>query len=186
MGDKLSSPKIKKTTTSLHFTMASLSTSVTSATSAANVQNMPENYHGIVKWFDARKGYGFVTPIGSGDDATGRGADIFVHILDLHPKNCTTPTLFTGEYVQYQLVPTADNSGRFKAHNVTGIYGHTLLCDHGKVTFKAYSRVGFGEGEDQVEGSGEDEDEEDEEDEEDDEGGGRWESKNTPHTYIKF
>ena len=148
--------------------MATISTTVTAASSAANIQNMPKNYHGIVKWFDARKGYGFVTPIGIGEDATGRGADIFVHILDLHPKNCTTPTLFTGEYVQYQLVPTADDSGRFKAHNVTGIYGGTLMCDHGKLKFKHYSRVGFGEGEE----DDSDEDEEEEEDEEDKADGG--------------
>ena len=145
--------------------MASLSTSVAAATCAANIQNMPQNYHGVVKWFDARKGYGFITPIGVGEDASGRGGDIFVHILDLHPKNCTTPTLFTGEYVQYQLVPTADDSGRYKAHNVTGIYGGTLLCDHGKVTFKAYSRVGFGEGEHQHEDDHDDHDDHDGEEE---------------------
>ena len=121
------------------------SATVSQANSTANVQNAPEVWHGIVKWFDARKGFGFISPIGGGKDGNGKGQDIFVHILDLHPKRCPTPTLFTGEYVQYQLVPTTDGTGRLKAHNVTGIYGHTLLCDHGKVKFKHYSRVGFDE-----------------------------------------
>jgi hypothetical protein len=32
---------------------------------------------------------------------------------------------------------------RLKATNVTGINDGTLLCDHGQIQFRSYSRVGF-------------------------------------------
>jgi cold shock CspA family protein len=94
---------------------------------------------GQVKFFNDISMYGFIRCL---DD----GKDIFVHIKDLSPSHCVAPTLFTGEYVTFSLAPNGqdkDGSERFKAVDVKGIGGGTLLCDHGEITFRSYSRVGF-------------------------------------------
>ena len=103
------------------------------------------NYvHGRVKWFNDVSGYGFITPIGETDD---RENDVFVHITDLKPKhNTIKPCLYTGEYVQYAVASNGQSrpgATREKAVEVTGAWGGPLLCDHGDIRFKHYSRIGF-------------------------------------------
>ena len=48
---------------------------------------------GTVKWYNARKGYGFITP----DDNTD---DVFVHATSL--KDCGLKKLYTGSEVTYE------------------------------------------------------------------------------------
>ena len=48
---------------------------------------------GIVKWYNARKGYGFITP----DDKTD---DVFVHATSL--KTCGLKKLYTGSEVSFE------------------------------------------------------------------------------------
>ena len=48
---------------------------------------------GIVKWYNARKGYGFITP----DDKTD---DVFVHATAL--KTCGLKKLYTGSEVSFE------------------------------------------------------------------------------------
>jgi len=97
-------------------------------------------YLGCVKWFDDQKGYGFIKVL---EPAL---ADVFVHIRDLNPKFTHNPTLYTGEYVEFSTAPnghTPEGVVRLKATNVTGPRDGTLLCDHGQINFRSYSRVGF-------------------------------------------
>ena len=47
---------------------------------------------GIVKWYNARKGYGFITP----EDKT---EDVFVHAVIL--KSCGLNKLYTGSEVSF-------------------------------------------------------------------------------------
>ena len=49
---------------------------------------------GIVKWYNARKGYGFITPEDKGDD-------VFVHAIAL--KGCGISKLFTGSEVTFDV-----------------------------------------------------------------------------------
>ena len=53
-------------------------------------------YNGVVKWFDAKKGYGFIL---HPDD----GSDIFVHYSQIHTDK-RFKTLRTGEVVAFDLV----------------------------------------------------------------------------------
>jgi len=53
---------------------------------------------GIVKWFNNKKGFGFIT------DPAGAAADIFVHYSEI----CTDgfKTLEQGDTVEYELAPS--------------------------------------------------------------------------------
>lgn len=55
---------------------------------------MPETFQGTVKWFNAQKGYGFITP-----DAGGR--DVFLHITAL--KDARIDNLDEGDRISYTL-----------------------------------------------------------------------------------
>lgn len=66
-----------------------------------------ENLLGTVKWFDNKKGYGFITP------QNGEG-DVFVHFSDIHGEGFRT--LNEGDLVQFNLVT---NEKGPKAANVT-------------------------------------------------------------------
>ena len=64
---------------------------------------------GIVKWYNARKGYGFITPEDSSDD-------VFVHATSL--KDCGLKKLFTGSEVTFE-IDQDDKGKRAKSIKVT-------------------------------------------------------------------
>jgi len=64
---------------------------------------------GIVKWYNARKGYGFITPGDSSDD-------VFVHATSL--KDCGLKKLFTGSEVTFE-IDQDDKGKRAKSIKVT-------------------------------------------------------------------
>lgn len=68
---------------------------------------------GTVKWFDPKKGFGFIIP----DDPDN--GDIFVHQSAIHAQGFRS--LADGEPVEYSVVK--DDSGRVRAENVTGPMG---------------------------------------------------------------
>jgi CspA family cold shock protein len=62
---------------------------------------------GIVKWFNATKGYGFIQPDGGG------GKDVFVHISAVEKAGFTS--LAEGAKVTFDIVP---NRGKESAENL--------------------------------------------------------------------
>ncbi|PKQ08141.1 MAG: cold-shock protein [Alphaproteobacteria bacterium HGW-Alphaproteobacteria-11] len=62
---------------------------------------------GVVKWFNATKGYGFIAP------ADG-GKDVFVHISAV--EQAGQKTLQEGQQIQYELVE--GRNGRSSAENL--------------------------------------------------------------------
>lgn len=66
-----------------------------------------ETASGTVKWFNATKGYGFITP------ATG-GSDVFVHISAV--ERAGLRGLTEGQQISYELVN--DKRGRSSADNL--------------------------------------------------------------------
>jgi protein lin-28 len=64
---------------------------------------------GVVKWFDAKKGFGFITP----EDGS---VDLFVHHSSIHATGFRS--LGDGESVEFDVV--SEPNGKTKAINVTG------------------------------------------------------------------
>jgi len=77
---------------------------------------------GRVKWFDNRKGFGFVNNLSN-------NAEVFVHHSGLTSQNGVFRTLYPGEYVEFDLHHDSQ-SNRDYAVNVTGVQGGSLLCDN--------------------------------------------------------
>jgi len=78
---------------------------------------------GQVKWFDPKKGYGYLTYTKEGEDA-----DVFVHHTGIRTRDTGTyATLYNGEYVEF--VVDHDKNDRTVASEVTGVFEGTLQCD---------------------------------------------------------
>jgi len=87
---------------------------------------------GQVKWFNNKSGFGFITVM-NGDH---NGKDIFVHHSDLSVGEEQYRYLVTGEYVEFTLselpndnMKDKDDRHKFKASEVKGICGGTLMCE---------------------------------------------------------
>ncbi|KIY97986.1 hypothetical protein MNEG_9976 [Monoraphidium neglectum] len=89
-------------------------------TAEAPAEQPEEGSHrlrGTVKWFNATKGFGFITP--SGDDSGEVKEDLFVHQTSIQVEGFRS--LREGEEVEYDVEEGPD--GRTKAINVTGPSG---------------------------------------------------------------
>lgn len=83
-----------------------------------------DRHLGRCKWFDERKGYGFIVVC----DGPSANSDVFVHYKDLKPLVNTRKSLRKGEYVNMKLTERED--GKSQAVEVTGVLGGPLMCDH--------------------------------------------------------
>ena len=75
--------------------------------------------NGTCKWFNATKGFGFIT------DSSG-GGDLFVHHTCINGDGFKT--LLEGEAVEFEV--ETDDQGRKKAVNVSGPNGCKVIGDH--------------------------------------------------------
>ena len=117
---------------------------------------------GNVKWYDSKKGYGFVTLVTPDSENTGN--DVFVHYSNIIVSDGNYKRLFPGEYIEFEI--GSGNDGRSVCLNVSGLYGGILLCENENHRFKIFPRR------DQItepaEEEGVEEDEEDKAEDEDD------------------
>jgi len=89
---------------------------------------------GKCKWFDSKKGFGYITPL----DGT---ADVFVHQSSIYAEGFRS--LRDGELVEYNI--EKDEQGRIKAANVTG-EGLNFVKGAPRNRFRRHRRAPAGEG----------------------------------------
>ena len=65
--------------------------------------------HGSVKWFNRKKGFGFITP--QNDDG-----DVFVHHTGIVVNGEVSRYLIDNEYVEYTVEPVEQGSDRVRAN----------------------------------------------------------------------
>lgn len=92
-----------------------------------NTQKLSGNntVSGQVKWFDKKKGFGFITY-----QDQGKENDIFVHHTCIKYSDTQSfRNLIPGEYVEFEIAPCPCKEGQFQAEQVTGINGGLLLSE---------------------------------------------------------
>lgn len=82
---------------------------------------------GIVKWFNVKSGYGFITLLGG--DSSRVGSDVFVHHGSLVTKENYYRYLVQGEYVDFEIVKLSEGPHEFHATNVSGVMAGPLMCE---------------------------------------------------------
>lgn len=84
-----------------------------------------DRVRGQVKWFNSKKGFGFITYNDGNKDH-----DIFVHHTCIKYSNSETfRNLVTGEYVEFEVSPCPGKQGQYQAENVTGINEGLLMSE---------------------------------------------------------
>lgn len=96
---------------------------------------------GMVKWFNNRRGYGFIKTVSE----SRNGDDIFVHQSNVCPESEGYRTLSAGEYVSFN-ISNIEGQDQEQALDVTGVYGGPLLCDTQAQQPAQFQRTGRGRG----------------------------------------
>lgn len=78
---------------------------------------------GIVKWFNNKAGFGFVTTLGD------ESKDVFVHHSGVSVNREQYKYLVQGEYVEFNLSKSDNNDHEWQAIDVTGIQNGPLMCE---------------------------------------------------------
>ena len=109
----------------------------------------PPRKLGQVKFFNDRKGWGFVSDLSTGED-------YFVHISSIQPKwprpDDNPATLYTGEYCTFAVTSPDEEGGQSRAVDVRGMENPAtgeqmgLMCDFGSIRFTRYTKHHMPEG----------------------------------------
>jgi CspA family cold shock protein len=91
---------------------------------------------GMVKWFNNKSGFGFITVCGSGEFG---GKDIFVHYSSIRVTNSQYKYLLQGEYVDFQLVKSDNGKHEYHATDITGVSDGPILCETRRVALISQS-----------------------------------------------
>jgi cold shock CspA family protein len=102
-----------------------------SSTSANN-----ERLTGMVKWFNNKAGFGFLTACGEGQYS---GKDIFVHYSNIRVTNSQYKFLVLGEYVEFVVVKSDNEKHEYHATDITGILGGPIMCETRRLALAAQS-----------------------------------------------
>lgn len=87
-------------------------------------------YHGRVKWFNNKAGYGFITIIDGPSSNDKVGMDIFSHHSAISVSNEQYKYLVQGEYVEFMLSNVESNTDhKVQSSNIRGVNGGKLLCE---------------------------------------------------------
>jgi cold shock CspA family protein len=80
---------------------------------------------GQVKWFNNKAGYGFITVT----DGNHSGKDIFAHYTTIQVGDQQYKYLVQGEYVEFEITTSTNQSHEFQATKISGIKGGRLMCE---------------------------------------------------------
>lgn len=83
-----------------------------------------KRYIGIVKWFNSKSGYGFLSTVNHEEPQI----DLFVHITNLRVSQPMYKTLYNGEYVEFRIENNLETT-KNQAVDVSGVQSHPLMCE---------------------------------------------------------
>jgi len=91
----------------------------------------------MVKWFNNKSGFGFITVSGSGEFG---GKDIFTHYSSIRVSNSQYKYLVQGEYVDFDLVKSENEKHEYHAIDITGVQGGAIMCETRRVAMAQSSQ----------------------------------------------
>ena len=87
-------------------------------------------YHGRVKWFNNKAGYGFITIIDGPTAGDKVGMDVFSHHSAICVNEEQYKYLVQGEYVEFVLSTVESGKDyKYQSTNIRGVNGGNLLCE---------------------------------------------------------
>jgi cold shock CspA family protein len=90
-----------------------------------STESKPRRYMGQVKWFNNKAGYGFITTTLDGSNTN----DIFAHYTTIQVNNTQYKYLVQGEYVEFSLSTSVNDTHEFQATHITGMNNGRLMCE---------------------------------------------------------
>ena len=93
---------------------------------------------GCVKFFNAKKGFGFVTVLTQ--DHERSNTDLFVHFSNLNVRDDEYKRLFPGEYVSFNYGKGQGRDGRDICIDVTGVLGGRLLTENVEFRYRYFPK----------------------------------------------
>lgn len=93
------------------------------------------SYHGRVKWFNNKAGYGFITVIDGPVVNNMVGTDIFVHHTSICVSQEQYRYLVQGEYVEFSIskieseTDSSLSGHKYQSTNIKGVNGGKLMCE---------------------------------------------------------
>lgn len=103
----------------------------------STTQETSERLTGMVKWFNNKAGFGFITVSGEGEQA---GNDIFVHYTSIRVNNSQYKYLVQGEYVDFTLVKSENEKHEYHATDVSGVLGGSIMCETRRMALSSQSQ----------------------------------------------
>jgi len=97
-------------------------------TEQTSTQTSGSSQIGRIKWFNNKKGFGFLSNCETQEDIFIHHTGIQLNEESLNSSVNIFKTVIEGEYVSYQT--KVDNENRTVAKNVTGVFGGPLLCEN--------------------------------------------------------
>ena len=94
---------------------------------------------GMVKWFNNKSGFGFITVCGDGEHSN---KDIFIHYSSIRVTNSQYKYLVQGEYVDFVLVKSENDKHEYHATDITGVMGGPILCETRRIAMEARPKSG--------------------------------------------
>ena len=88
--------------------------------------NEVQRLTGMVKWFNNKSGFGFITVYSDGEF---KGKDIFAHYSSIRVTNSQYKYLVQGEYVDFNLSRSENEKHEFHAMDITGVMNGPILCE---------------------------------------------------------
>ena len=91
---------------------------------------------GMVKWFNNKSGFGFITVCGESDFG---GKDIFAHYSSIRVTNSQYKYLVQVEDVDFNLTHSENEKHEFHAMDITGVMSGPILCETRRQALSAQS-----------------------------------------------
>ena len=122
--------------------MTTESTSTATATATVSTARTDSSkYTGRVKWFNNKFGYGFITVVSTGADASAAiGSDVFAHHSEVSVGEDQYRYLVQGEYVEFGVIKTTSGNHEFQCSAIRGIHGGQLICETRHTAREQYNK----------------------------------------------